>query len=457
MKISAYLCLAIIPAILACSQGQNNVSDLPANEIAGNDTHGADETTQKDNGEDVVVDQGNPQFKCPSSDTVFGNIFSIDPAGPDTQIHAAAAWDGKGIWVAYNLPGKGDKKGFDVWVVRLACDGTHIVEPFMVNHESKDNYTDPSIAINHDIMMVAWQADNGQSPDNLSVWYRSFHIDGSPLMKQDRKLDLTNTVAANHNALAERLAPLPGDRFALTAAVGAKGFKSFQVWLQTIDKDGNKVGQGLLPAPHKGIAEMWPVVASDPDYIYLSWQREQTDANTNVTTYGVRMLTSPLRGTSNEPSGVIDPYPGHQNQAPDCASATQGKSPWLVFQSSDPSSKDSYIVIENARNPSGTPTVIKRPSGMNHTPAVATVQGGGAVAWYKVIQGIRNEVWFQEFKAGADGSPVLIGKPVKLNHNPAAPYPPAIAALPDGYFVAWSEGTSPRFRINAVFVHRTKM
>lgn len=410
---------------------------------------------QTDNGQfglDTIQDATEIKNKsCPVSDSVFGNIFSIDPAGPDTQIHAAAAYDGTGIWVVYNRPGS--DSNFEVWAVRLACDGTPLVKPFRVNHESGYNDTDPALAVNANVVMFAWQEDNGQSPNNLSVRYRSFNIDGSPLMAADHVLDLTGGLAEGQNSWMVKLAALPDAKFALVSAVGAKGYQGFQVWMQIIDQAGSNVGSGLLPAPEKGVTQTFPTVASDMvNTIYIAWQRESNDDSTDV---GVRMVSIPIIGTVKDPVQAFDPYSGHRNQAPDYTSTVQGGLPWMAFQTSGQTA--THIAVRNGRDFSAASVILDDGPGMNHTPAVVSVQNGGAIVWYRQLSGIKNEVRFQEFQTDTAGNPIMLGKSVQLNTNPAAPYQPAIAALPDGYFVAWSEGKSPAFRINGVFVHKSDM
>ena len=390
--------------------------------------------------------------KCPVSDSVFGNIFSIDPAGPLIQIHAAAAWDGTGIWVVYNRPDKPKKGGFDVWAVRLKCDGTHLIEPFMVNHDSMDNNTDPCLAVNGDTVMFAWQTDNGKAPDNMSIWYRSFKIDGTPIMKSDKML--SGGPEDGYNTWMAGVAPLPDSRFVLSGSTGAKGFKGFQALVQKVDKTGKNIGSGFLASPEKGVSQVFPSVASDlKQNIYIAWQREKYDSATDQTSYGVRIARVAINPASAVPTVVFDPYKDHMNQAPACALPATGGPVWMAFQTSGNAA--THIMIRNGEDFSLPSVLVQNSAGMNHTPTVVSVPGGGAIVWYTQISGIKNNVMFQEFTENTERNPEMSGSSVKLNTNPVAPYAPAIAALPNGYFVAWSEGKSPDFRINGVFVRKS--
>lgn len=450
------LFLLSISLIVGCSErdlgpiGFGN--DLPDTDVYVSKDSRNDQVNPRN---DVIRDASDTQA-CPVSKSVFGNIFSIDPTGPDKQIHAAAAWDGTGIWVVYNRPDSAKKFGFDVWAVRLGCDGTHLIKPFMVNHESMDNNTYPTLAVNGDVVMFAWQADNGQAPNNLSIWYRSFNTDGSQLMAADHVLDMSGDITKGQNAWMVGLAALPGSDFVLVGSAGAKGFKEFQVLMQKLDKKGVNIGPGFLCAPEKGVSQVWPAVASDMKRnIYVAWERDQYDQATGKTDYGVRIARISIKNMAAAgPGNVFDPYPGKQNKAPAYASAEPGGPPWMAFQTKGNSA--THIMVRNGQDFFAPSEMVPDSSGMNHTPAIVSVPYGGAIVWYRLISGIKNEVWFQEFKQGLYGNPVMSGKPIQVNKNPAAPYAPAIAALPNGYFIAWSEGKSSEFRINGVFVHRTK-
>jgi len=75
-------------------------------------------------GEDAGVSDGGEASPC-RDELRLGEVIDLQPAAPDTQIHINAAFDGRGVWITYNLPDTGGL--FDVWAARLACDGSFLV------------------------------------------------------------------------------------------------------------------------------------------------------------------------------------------------------------------------------------------------------------------------------------------------------------------------------------------
>jgi len=95
---------------------------------------------------------------------------------------------------------------------------------------------------------------------------------------------------------------------------------------------------------------------------------------------------------------------------------------------------------------------------IDHSPVLAVGEGGGAVLWYRVRSGIRNDVLIQRF--ADDGTTItVVGNARVLNDTSSdeegAPgvYGPALTRVSDDvYFAAWSEGPSPDFRLVGRFV-----
>ena len=115
-------------------------------------------------------------------------IFDPDPAGPDCQIHAEAAFDGAGVWVVYNVPDAAST--FDVWALKLDCAGGSAVPPFKVN-TTDFNDVDPTLAVTGGRLLAAWQSDDSSGPRNLNTYYRLFDQAGAALTPTAVRLSLS--------------------------------------------------------------------------------------------------------------------------------------------------------------------------------------------------------------------------------------------------------------------------
>ena len=90
----------------------------------------------------------------------------------------------------------------------------------------------------------------------------------------------------------------------------------------------------------------------------------------------------------------------------------------------------------------------------SHTPGAVAGPEGGALVWYRLVSGIRNDVMAQRFIYDGEAFTAQ-GDAAQVNDDGefGAPYAPAIAHVKDNvYFVVWSQGTSPAFRLKGRFV-----
>ncbi|MFH2004951.1 MAG: hypothetical protein ABI333_00060, partial [bacterium] len=191
---------------------------------------GADEpdaaldATVQDAGGDAAPDGGivDP-CEAPLKDTVF----ELDPDGPDTQIHVAAAFDGEAVWIVYNRP---DSRGyFDVYGLRLGCDGAVVLPPFMIN-TTDENDVDPTLAVADGNVYVTWASDNNTGVNNMDILFRTFDVDGTPIMAADQILETTHDgTPVVGNAMAPDVAALPNGQFVVAGARGLDVAPGFQV------------------------------------------------------------------------------------------------------------------------------------------------------------------------------------------------------------------------------------
>ena len=96
--------------------------------------------------------------------------------------------------------------------------------------------------------------------------------------------------------------------------------------------------------------------------------------------------------------------------------------------------------------------VVDSDTGAAHSPVVSHGPVHAAVAWYRNLGGLENDLLVRVFEETGGGVPHWWGESTVVNPVPAAPYPPAIVAIPGGFFLTWSDGDSPDFRLKGRFV-----
>lgn len=356
---------------------------------------------------------------------VRDRTVALDPEGPDTQIHADVAFDGAGVWVAYNRPDPAG--GFDVWVTRLDCEGRVTLPPAQVNTDAEHNDVDPALAVGPAGVLVAWATDDGMGPYNLSIRTRVLGLDGTPA-SEERRLELTHAGApAPGNAWMVRAAAHPEGGFVVAGSRGVESIPGFQVFVQRLDAEGAAVGPTWAVAERPEASQTDPALAVDPDgTIRVAWVE---DAHTEARLYRARL--APGAGAF-----VVEAIPDYAAAAP----ALHPLAPdWIAFSDT---AAQSVVLLRDAQPAQAL--VLGAERSIDHSPGLAAHAAGGAVAWYRVVRGIESSLHVQR----VGGEPVDVPAA-----GPVAAYPAAITYLADGiYFVAWSEGMSPAFRLKGRFI-----
>lgn len=361
-----------------------------------------------------------------------GDPFELAPALASTQIHADLAFDGEATWLVFNVPEEGGTGLFDVYAMRLGCDGSIVTPPFVVNTTRAPNDVDPSIAISEERVLVAWHSDDSTLESNLDIRYRIFVRDGTPLLDEDRVLETTRGgTPVSGNALAPQVTPRSAGGFWIAGMRGIEEAAAFQVFAQAIASDGSLDGDALDwidPAS----TQSEPTIAEDADGLNVAWTR--TDAFTERTWI--------LRSDRDAPEEL---WPADPSAAP--ALAAEGTRRYAAVQASiTMSEQEIFLALVEP------PARLGRNGRLDFSPRVVLTGGGGVVAWYRNVAGLENELVMQPFTDA--GGAVTLGEEIIVSGDrPAAPYPPAVTEIADGLgLVVWSSGTSPDLRLYGRFV-----
>jgi hypothetical protein len=397
-----------------------------------------------DGGPDGGGDGGEPFSTC-TTPVVLDTDFELDPAGPDTQIHVQSRFDGEAVWLVYNLP---NTEGFfDVYGARLNCDGTPRFASTKLNTAEGGNSVDPGVAVAGQDVFVVWGRDNNQGVDNMDAFYRSFTVDGTPLMAEDQSLETTydGTPVAG-NVMFPTVTPHVAGSFVVAGSRALEETSTFQVFVQEVSAEGALISEARNGSFEPGVTQLYPSVATlEPDVIHLAWASSTTtEDETVVQTYFTGDATEPQ---VSPPVEARDGLIGASSSL--CAAGTGAEQRLYLAVGA----QNGAIVLKDglALDPSSTFVQVGDAWELDHSPVVACHSGGGGVVvFYRNVSGLDNRVIAQPFSY--DGSTFELGTEVVVSEGPAAPYQPAVTHIgEDVYFAAWSEGQSPDFRLKGRF------
>jgi hypothetical protein len=389
-------------------------------------------------------DDGGPAPECETELAVEVTV-DLETVAEPPQIHADVAFDGSAIWLVYNLQDGEGGGGFDVFLRRIHCDGSPASESMRVTTTLGGNDVDPAIAIRDEVIAVVWNADNGTGANNMDVLFRTWGVDGEPVMDTDVILETEREGApVTGNVMSPAVAAAGEEQFAVVGVRGLEAAGTFQTFVQYVDADGNLAGPAIDGYFDVGASHRMPTVAAAADgSLYLSWARGTAADDENVV--HTRLLPG---AASVDPTPPLAAMAGARASAPSHAAGSDGQA-YLAFQLED---DEEIALVDGSRlDGSATSIVFGATGRLDHTPTVAAATGGGAVAWHRNVSGFRNQVLVRSF--AFDGAAFAPGVERVLDTENAGPYAPAITHIRDNvYFVVWSEGPSPDFCLKGRFV-----
>ncbi len=358
-----------------------------------------------------------------------GETWEVDPFGPDGQIHPALAADGDGVWVAYNRVTPG-LSTFDVFVTRVACDGRATVLPFEVSADETFSDTDPSIAVGPDAVLVTWTNDVSDADPNLVARYRLLDRAGEPL-GAPRAL-VTQRAGGDFGGGQWMVQAAATDNgFVIVGARGVDDRSAFQFFAQRLDGSGAPVG---------------PTASAERDML------QQLDPDVAVAADGTIIVAW---GEGDQGAGAIvggtwaPPYDGDlrlQQVLPAPAGGVRLSTGRRALAAAVlPRNGGADIAVRDLDDDTGVD--LGEPGQIDLQPGVAQLGAVALVAWFRRIRGNRAGLWVQTLELTGQLRARGPARAIPLQAD-AAPYPMAIAPLPDGRAaIAWAAGESPAFRI----------
>lgn len=375
----------------------------------------------------------------------MGPTFDVHPDGPSTQIHADVVFDGEGVWVVYNVPDAGGTSNLTIEALRLGCDGQILQGPLKLSTDTSVNYIDPSAAWGAGGgLLTVWQGDNGQQPRNLNVYARRIDDSGALVGDQESRVEFSvDGAALDANAWMTRVAATPSGGFVMVGSRGSEAAMRFQVFAQRLDALGAPEGDAPDAFFESEVSQLEPQVAVDArGDAWLAWARGDDEPEIAQT----RWATGDDGPEAAIAASVTKPAAG-------VSLAANGQRVAMAFGGEV--GGDAQIVVMDAarQEPSAAALTLGEIGRVDQGPRVAMAsETEGAVAWYRVVRGFRNEVHFARLTFG-DDAPQSAGEEPISTVGLAAPYQPALTHVGQGvYLLVWSEGENPDFRMKGRFL-----
>lgn len=328
-------------------------------------------------------------------------------ADASTRIHAHVAADTTGAWIAYNAPD--DDSAFDVLAAHVACDGSVDVAPVQVD-ASDDNEIDPAVAVHGDTTVVAWQADTGVFPNNLSIRWRVLGPDGTP--QGDVHTLPTSTSAWFPDLTAT------ADGFTLVGLRADDDLGLFRTFVARLGPDGLLVDDPVDLTDDPGEGEGGPKVAVAEDGTeHVAFVR--TDVGAFLVTDGTETLVQ-------ADADAID-----VDASPD--------GPWLAWSTAG------YIHVQA---PDGDDVTLTDRDATRSAPTIAVAGDGAHVAWLAQVEGFIGRL--EHVGVSDDGRPT--GGSQAAGGKVPIPYGLDLARADDDTVVlGWARGDNPVFDLRVAW------
>lgn len=371
---------------------------------------------------------------CDLSALAAGEV-DVDPDA-DTRIHPSVAFDGQGLWIAWNRPDEGGL--FDVWASRIGLDGAVLVPPLQVDAGAAGNHTYPRVAVAGDTVLVAWQTDDQVSADNLTLRWARLSVEGELLDASPRVLEpVVGGAPVTGNGWMPAVAPAAGG-YALAGAFALPDAPGFQVVVQPLGADGG-AGAAVVAAPDAGEGQVWPAVATSAAGTLLAFEGWPAEGANRVRGGLVGAELPVLSDPSLDASGPAVAW-----------ERAEGGSPYLAFAQADGADVDVVLLGGDLAAPlSATLGVAGR---LDYQPALAAGERGGLAVWLRRVSGIDHELVARPF--GLQGPSLALGpEEVLPTDADVAPYPLSVAHVcEDAFAVVSVEGDNPDFAVVLRFV-----
>lgn len=342
-----------------------------------------------------------------------------DADGPDTQIHGTSVFDGSHVWTAWNRRDSGTK--FDIWLQRLACDGTVDIAPFQVT-DTDDSELDPVLAVSGGRLLVAWTSDNGTGPNNLDIRTRVFDLDGTAIT------DPADLVATRSGAPVTGNAGFPGaigidGGFMLAGSWGHEASPAFQAFAVELDLDGAVQGDATDGQVDPIFGQTFVSLAEGDGGVRMVWQEDSVDSLAPSVVGGALGSAAPIAGPGARPK------------------VAWGASGWWTAWDDD----GGTIVV---RTPSGAESRLGEQE-LVFSPSLAVTSTGAVVLGMEAVQGVESALVLWQLDPEGE---VVYSERLRTASAISA-YGVDLTRIDDTHaVVVYQDGVNPAFRLKAEWI-----
>ena len=457
------LCCALLAFLSACGDDSTNTTTDAASDAAFRDqtqqdtaasssggdatassssSGGGDATTSSSSGGGDTMNPPMDVMVASSCLELLQTEVTIDLDATDVaQFYPAAAFDGEHVWVTYGRRDPVETNTLDIHATQLGCDGVATIPPFQVNTTTTGNHVSPVVATSGNRVMFSWAGNDDPELTQFYILYRVFSEEGIEIIKEDSTLEpLRDGTPMTAHGWMPSLTWLP-DGFALAAVWGPEDVGRFQVFMQRFDREGATIGDGVPARLDATTTQQHPSVTTLEDgSLRLAWHEEADGGASRVVhnRWPADTLT-PLSVTDvfNVPTGTRSSYSAKGDRA---YLATDLTTAFKIGM------KRAEFVSTNAPS-----LQVGGDSAIDHTPAFAASETGGAVAWMRVVQGTRSSL--QVARIDDMNGNLQLGTARSIRDSSGGPSAPALVHITgDVYFVSWLEGSNPEYRVKGRFI-----
>ena len=293
--------------------------------------------------------------------------------------------------------------------------------------------------------------------DNMRVYYRTFKVDGTPVMPAAiRFMPATDGEPPLVNNWIPKVAALPDGRFVLASAWAWPGASGFAAVAQRFNPDGTKSGGLIHPYPIANHDQTYTDVAVDADgNIHMVWGDTEFIDGAQQKTRIASVTFAPDSDVPMENTPVFLDAAASTNRTGDNPSvavtpAGIAFTAWLTDESTP-----NIAVAAQTAGRTATGTTKFGDSWYDTYPMMVAGPSGAAVVWYRwtntkdPISGKYppTEVKLARLAWGGTGDITGIGEPLTVNpssetdwHDAVQYYEPVVVDVGGGnYFVLWTD------------------
>jgi len=243
--------------------------------------------TWQSRGQDDLVDvngYGIYAQRYTADGSTVGSEFLVNTEASNAQFSPSIAIDADGDFVIAWASNGQDGGDSGIYAQRYSADGTTAGREFLVNTETDNNQTNPRIAMNAGgDFVITWESDSQDKGLTYGVYAQRYTADG---IKAGSEF-LVNTETADNQSRPSIAMDAGGD-FVITWHSNLQDGSGSGIYAQRYTADGNTTGSEFRVNTETSFSQKAPSIAMDADGDFvITWQSRGQDDLVDVNGYGI--------------------------------------------------------------------------------------------------------------------------------------------------------------------------